>query len=124
MVGYEQRRSEITEKIEELRRRLGGRAVSSVVSSADGNAPAQRRTMSAAARKRIADAQRKRWAVFHKSQKPAALTKVLSVKKAPTKRRMSAAGRKRIAEATKKRWAAFRAKKAQSSSPGKTKPAE
>jgi hypothetical protein len=65
--------------------------------------------MSAAGRKRIAEAQRKRWKVFHQAQDPAAAKKA-----APAARRMSAAGRKRIAEATKKRWAAFRkAKKAQ-----------
>ena len=65
--------------------------------------------MSAAGRKRIAEAQRKRWKAFHQAQEPAAAKKA-----APAARRMSAAGRKRIAEATKKRWAAFRkAKRAQ-----------
>jgi hypothetical protein len=65
--------------------------------------------MSAAGRKRIAEAQLKRWKAFHRAQAPAAAKKA-----APAARRMSAAGRKRIAEATKKRWAAFRkAKKAQ-----------
>jgi hypothetical protein len=57
--------------------------------------------MSSAARKRIAAAQKKRWAEYHRS------------KEAPAKKRkLSAAGRQRIIEATKKRWAAVRAQKA------------
>jgi hypothetical protein len=57
--------------------------------------------MSAAARKRIALAQRKRWAAYKAGHgKPAAPK--------PHKRVLSAAGRARIVAATKKRWAAFR----------------
>jgi hypothetical protein len=78
-----------------------------------GAQPANRkRTRSAAARKRIAEAQRKRWQAFHKksgqpatAQKPAAPAR---------KRKLSAAGRRAISEASKKRWSAVRAaKKAQ-----------
>jgi hypothetical protein len=57
--------------------------------------------MSAAARERIATAQRKRWAAYHKGQKAPA-----------QKRQLSPAARKRIADATRKRWAAYRAQKA------------
>ena len=58
--------------------------------------------MSASARRRIAEAQRKRWAAVRKA------------KAAPTKpkHKLSAAGRKAIIDATKKRWAAIRAAKA------------
>src|SRR2546428_10715093 len=59
-----------------------------------------RRTMSAAARARIATAQRARWAKV-KGQR-----KVVSI--AP-KRRISAAGRARIRAASKARWAKWRA---------------
>ena len=59
-----------------------------------------RRTMSAAARARIAAAQRARWAKV-KGQR-----KVVSI--AP-KRRISAAGLARIRAATKARWAKWRA---------------
>jgi hypothetical protein len=70
--------------------------------------------MSPSARRRIADAQKKRWAAFHKTntadKKP--VPKATAVKAAAAdapvrKRKMSAAGRKAIIEATKKRWAAF-----------------
>ena len=108
LIGYQQRRAEIDGKIAALRQQLGGNWASVPAGSSDGTRPARQRTMSAAGRKRIAEAQRKRWKAFHQAQEPAA------AKNAPAARRMSAAGRKRIAEATKKRWAAFRkAKKAQ-----------
>jgi hypothetical protein len=95
LVGFEHKRSEIEEKMAELRRRLGG-----------GAAPVpKKRTMSAAARRRIGAAQRKRWAAVKKAQ----VEKVPS--KAAKKRTMSAAARKRIGEATRKRWAELRKKK-------------
>jgi len=61
--------------------------------------------MSAAGRRHIAAAQRKRWAAVKKSQ---AQGKGAEKPAAPKKRKMSAAARKRIGEATRKRWAAFR----------------
>jgi hypothetical protein len=65
-----------------------------------------------AARKRIGDAQRKRWAESKgQSESPS------ETFAAKAKRKMSAAGRKAISEATTKRWAAFHAAK------GKEKPA-
>ncbi len=60
-----------------------------------------RRHMSAAARRKISEAQKKRWAK-QKGNSPAA-------KQAAPKRKkggISAAGRKRISEMMKKRWAA------------------
>jgi hypothetical protein len=64
--------------------------------------------MSASARRRIAAAQKKRWAEVRKEAEVGMTTKT---KSAPLrkKRRLSAAGRKAIIEATKKRWAAVRA---------------
>jgi hypothetical protein len=70
----------------------------------------ERRKMSAAARKRIAEAQRKRWA----AQKAGKTTPVKAAKQAaaPAKKRgKSAAARRRIAAAQKKRWAAIKAAK-------------
>ena len=64
--------------------------------------------MSAAARKRIGDAQRKRWAASKKAAEPP----VPEAAPKP-KRKLSAAGRKAIIAATKKRWEAVRAAKAQ-----------
>ena len=61
LVGLEQQRSQIDAKISEIRRRLrtgGGKR-------AEGTAAARpRRVLSPAARKRIADATRKRWAAY------------------------------------------------------------
>jgi hypothetical protein len=61
LIGFEQKRSEVDQKITELRLILNGREP-----QADGAAPLKlrhkRRKMSAAARKRMADGQRKRWA--------------------------------------------------------------
>src|SRR5205809_4453905 len=64
----------------------------------------KKRTMSAAGRRRVAAAQRKRWAELKKAQTEKA--------KPVKKRKLSAAGRKRIIAATKKRWAEYKAKKA------------
>jgi hypothetical protein len=69
--------------------------------------------MSAAGRKLIAAAQRKRWAAYRKEHTPATAKKAAAEKSAATPiRRMSAAARKRIAAAQRKRWAEVRAKKA------------
>ena len=83
----------------------------------------RKRTMSAAARKRIGDAQRKRWAEVRakKAAKPAPATVEKKAAAPPAKKRkMSAAARKRIAAAQKKRWAAIRAaKKSAKTAPAK-----
>ena len=63
-----------------------------------------RRTMSPAARKRISEGAKKRWA----QQKAQATPAKTGAKKAAPARHMSAAARKRISEAAKKRWAARR----------------
>jgi len=70
--------------------------------TANGTRP--KRTMSAAARRRIAQAQKARWAKV-KRQSPSTVVK--SISSGP--RRISAAGRKRIAAAARARWARVRA---------------
>lgn len=70
-----------------------------------------RRTMSPAARARIAAAQRARWAK-QKGGKPEAskaASNGSSTAPSKPKRKMSAAGRKAIADAARKRWAAAKA---------------
>ena len=94
------KRRQIDEQIAEVRRMLGA--------STDGisdnvEAPAGKRTLSAAGRRAIAEAQRRRWAEKKAGQPaPAAETK-------KPKRKLSAAGRRAIVAALKKRWAAKRA---------------
>jgi hypothetical protein len=70
LVGYEIEKQKVEEKIREIRARLGGgtAAVGSSVSTAAAKpgAARRRRPLSASARQRIADAQRKRWAEHRK----------------------------------------------------------
>jgi hypothetical protein len=101
IAGFEEQKKRLNAQIAELRQMLNP-------SAPDGSAPTPvGRQMSAAARSRIAAAQRRRWAVAKKQSgaaSPAAPGR--------RKRRLSAAGRRAIIEATKRRWAAFRKAKA------------
>jgi hypothetical protein len=105
LIGYQQERAQLAQKIADLTRQLGGKAGPSTV---EGGRTAG---MSDDGRRRIAAAQRKRWAAQKRAA--GAQGKKAAAKKSG-KRRMSAEGRRRIAEATRKRWEAFRAKKAAS----------
>ena len=90
LIGYEAERARIQAVIADVQARLRGNAETAE------SAP-KKRTMSAAARARIGEAQRKRWAAQrHATEAPER-----------PKRKMSAAGQRAIAAATKKRWAAF-----------------
>jgi len=102
--GFEAQKKHIDSQIAEIRQILSGGSPEPAATPEPGR---KRRKMSAAGRKRIAEAQRKRWAASRKgSVAPAKAAKPEAQK---PKRRLSAAGRKRIIEATKKRWAAVRA---------------
>ena len=101
--GFESQKQRIDEQIAELRALSNGHA-SSVKSSAPQET--KKRGMSAAGRRAIAEAQRKRWA----AAKGQAETETPSaVKPAKKKRVLSAAGKAAIVAALKKRWAAKRA---------------
>jgi hypothetical protein len=93
LIGLQLRLSEIDLKIADIYARISGR----------GGSREAKRVLSAAARRRIAEAQRKRWAA-HREQAKA------------KRRELSPAAKKRIAEATKKRWAKYRAAKAAAAS--------
>jgi hypothetical protein len=113
--GLEAQQQRLEEQIESVRRMLGGRRRATVAApgaiNSSATAPAlggrTKRVMSAAARKLIAAAQRKRWADLRQAkagkEKPAA------------KRRLSPEGRKRIVEAARRRWAEVRKAKAAAS---------
>lgn len=65
--GLEAQRSRIDEQIEQVRAMLGGRKARAVAPAAVASGrPARRRRLSAAARKRIALAQKRRWAEYRK----------------------------------------------------------
>jgi hypothetical protein len=106
--GFEQQKLRIDAQIAELRALLpGGRTESAATPEGPKG---KRRKMSAGARKRIGDAQRKRWADSKRPSEPPSQPAATS--EAPKrKRKFSAAGRLAIGEATKKRWAAFHAAK-------------
>ena len=95
ILGFEEQKRQIDSKITELKGLLTGGSVQA--ESALEATKGKRRPMSAAARARIAAAQRKRWAATRKASKPEAPAK--------PKRKLSDAGRAAIAAATKKRWA-------------------
>ena len=101
--GFEAQKKRIDAQIADLRQTLTGNGTRAL---ATPEPVPGRRKMSAAARKRIADAQRKRWAAMKgRSGHPT------TAEGDKPKRRISAAGRKAIIEATRKRWAAYRAQK-------------
>ena len=95
--GFESQKRRIDAQIDELRELLKGDRTASTVTTE--SAP-PRRKMSAAARKRIAAAQKARWAKVR--------TESGARQKSTPKRKLSPAGRKAISEAAKKRWAAKR----------------
>jgi hypothetical protein len=106
LIGYESEKARIEGTIAQIRAQLGHRGPGRPKALTDGTeqtAP-KRHSMSASARRRIAAAQRKRWAALKQAK--------TGQEKPKQKRRLSAAGRKAIIEATKKRWAAVRAAKA------------
>ena len=90
-----------------------GQAISAVESlngsgaSRDGNQP--KRIISAASRRKMALAQKARWAKIRKGPEPTAVAAKLGAS-APVKHTMSASARRKIAAAQKARWAKIRAK--------------
>jgi hypothetical protein len=106
--GFEFQKASIDGKLAELRAMLPG---GSAQTAATPEAPTRKRKkFSAAARKRMKEAQQRRWAKIRgESEPPAPATP-----KAPKpKRRISKEGMARIIAATKERWARVRAGKAQ-----------
>ena len=100
--GFESQKRRIDSQIDELRQLLNG---GSAEPAAESQTPARKRKISAAGRRRMAAAQKARWAKIRGEVEPT----LLAAPPKPTKRKMSAAGRKAISEATKRRWAAKRA---------------
>jgi cell division septum initiation protein DivIVA len=104
LAGFEEQKKRLDARIAELRQQLNGGSPASTQGPIPQ--PTKRRRMSTGARRRIAAAQRRRWADRKAGAGTTAKTATTPVKK---KRRLSVAGRKAIIEATKKRWAAVRA---------------
>jgi hypothetical protein len=102
--GFQSQKKQIDAHIAELRQMLNGHRTESV---AEPVSPVRKRKkFGASARRRMREAQQRRWAVVRGETKQSAP----AAKKSPKpKRHLSAAGRKAISAATKKRWALKRA---------------
>jgi hypothetical protein len=103
IAGFEAQKKGIDAQIAELRGMLTGTSESS---TEEAPAKGTRRKFSAAARKRMREAQKLRWAKIKGESAPAKKT---SVKAARPKPKFSAAARKALSVAMKKRWAAKKA---------------
>lgn len=106
LYGYQVQSERLEATIADIKAQLGyrgpGRPPKAATDGVEQASP-KKRTMSASARRRIALAQKKRWAAYHE-QKTAPAKPI----KRHKKRKMSAEGKARIAAATKARWAAYR----------------
>jgi hypothetical protein len=71
LIGYQHQLAQARTAVADIEKQLGGRGPARLRATAEEPESRPRRTMSAAARKRIADAQKKRWAAY-KKQKAAA----------------------------------------------------
>ena len=92
------------EKLHEAISVIAGLVTASSETSTNGAHP--RRTVSAATRRRMVQAQRARWSKVGKGPQPVSAGKTNS---AAPKRTLSIAARKKIAAAQRERWARFRA---------------
>jgi hypothetical protein len=113
ITGFESQRQHIDSQIADLRAMLNGGRPDTVAPSYNS----QRRKVSAAARKRMAQGQRRRWAAARGASEPA------TPQMPKLKRRLSAAGRAAIVAALRKRWALKRAVAARPQSVGRRKAA-
>jgi sRNA-binding protein len=101
--GFQSQKNQIDSQIAGLRQLLNGNRTGSVAETTPVH---KRKKFSAAARRRMREAQQRRWAAVRGEEtKPSAP----ATKSPKPKRRLSAAGRAAIIAATKKRWALKRA---------------
>jgi hypothetical protein len=108
LTGLQTQRERLVAHIAEVKRLLDHGGRQAVATQEESTVRPKRPRLSAAARKRIAEAQRKRWEAIRKaSGKAPAEQKATAPRR---KRKMSAAARKRIGDAARKRWAVFRKK--------------
>jgi hypothetical protein len=98
--GFEAQKKRLDAQIDELRAMLSGDSTGT--SARSGARVSKRRTFSAATRRRMREAQQRRWAAIKGESAPAPRR---------PKRRISEEGLQRIIAATKRRWARFRAEK-------------
>jgi hypothetical protein len=118
ILGFEQQKARIDDQIAELRAMLDGGT--KPIPAATPEATTAKRKISAAARRRMALGQQKRWAAIKgTTESPSQAATPEPVK---PKRKLSAAGKANIVAALKKRWAAKKAAAAKAA-PAKAKKA-
>lgn len=111
IAGFEQQKIHIDAQIAELRAMQDGGSMPASAPTPEAPTTGKRKNFSAAARKRMKEAQQKRWAKIRGESEPP----VATTQEAPkAKRRLSEAGRAAIVAATKKRWATKKAAAAKS----------
>lgn len=115
--GFESQKRKLDVKIAELRGLLDGHPTESATEAEA--APGKRKKFSAASRRKMAMAQKARWAKIKGESEPAQPAATPAAPK--PKRHMSKAGRARIVAATKARWARVRAEKAAAAKKGTTR---
>ena len=111
--GFKSQKSRINQQIAELKSMLHGDNTNAATLS---QGPGRKRQLSAAARRRIALAQRERW---RRVRGEARASTPAAPEAAKAKRRISEAGLKRIIAATKRRWALKRAEAAKAQAAAK-----
>ena len=109
IVGFEQEKLRIDTQIAELRSMLDGGSTKPTPAATPEAPTVKRRKFSAAARRRMKEAQQLRWAKIRGEAEPSAPATLEPPK---VKRKLSAAGMAAIIAATKRRWAKVRAEKA------------
>jgi head-tail adaptor len=116
--GFESQKRQIDAQIWELRAMLSGGRTEGIAKS---EAPTRKRKVSAAARRRMAEGQKRRWAAIKaESRKPESAARPEPAK---PKRKISAAGRRAISEAMRRRWTLKRAEGAKAQPTGVKKAA-
>jgi hypothetical protein len=102
-----QRRSRVQQEVEKIDQLISGIESLNGTGGAREQSSQPKRIVSAASRRKMAQAQKARWAAIRNgSQAPTAKSG-----SSPVKRTMSAASRKKIAMAVRARWAKIRAAK-------------
>jgi hypothetical protein len=101
--GFQSQKKQIDTQIAELRQMLNGNRTGTATETTPVR---KRRKFSAASRRKMREAQQRRWAAVRGET---VASKPATTKSPKPKRRLSAAGRRAIIAAAKKRWALKRA---------------
>ena len=116
ILGYEEQKRHIDSQISDLKAMLSGGPTEAGAATPEA-APRKRKKLSAATRRRMREAQKRRYAKIRSQSEPP--TPAATPGPPAPKRRISAEGMKRILAANKKRWAVKRAEAAKKSAPKK-----